>query len=56
MVKRPHFSIFLDWNEFLDVAGNGKQSQKANYNCWMQRYLTHCEKCPACPGRDPFAN
>ena len=45
-----------DWNKFLEVAGTGTPSQKANYNCWMQRYLTHCEKCPACPGRDPFAN
>jgi hypothetical protein len=44
-----------DWNKFLDVAANGTQTQKANYNCWMHRRLTHCQKCPACPGRDPFA-
>jgi len=45
-----------DWNEFLDVIGSGTTEEKANYNCWMERHLSQCERCPACPGRDPFAD
>src|SRR2546426_9157098 len=43
-----------NWNAFVDVMANGSQSDKDNYNCWMQRHLSGCIRCPACPGRDPF--
>jgi len=45
-----------DWNEFLYLLGNGTTDEKANYNSWMQRHLSKCQSCPACPGRDPFVN
>ena len=45
-----------DWNEYLDVAINGTQSQKELYNCWMQRLLSGCTSCPSCSGRNPFQN
>jgi hypothetical protein len=44
-----------EWNAFADKMAYGSETEKENYNCWMQRYLSKCERCPACPGRDPFS-
>jgi len=44
------------WNQHVHVMTTGSVAQQLNYNCWMQRYLSGCVTCPACPGRDPFAN
>jgi len=32
----------------------GTEQQKAQYLCWMERYLSQCINCPACTGSDPF--
>jgi hypothetical protein len=45
-----------DWNGFVDVMATGTQSEKDNHNCWMQRHLTECVRCPACPDKDLFAD
>ena len=45
-----------NWNEYLEVAVNGTQSQKELYNCWMQRLMSGCTSCPSCSGRNPFGN
>lgn len=45
-----------DWNAFVNVMATGSQADKENYNCWMQRHLTGCARCPSCPANDPFAN
>ncbi|HWB19169.1 MAG TPA: hypothetical protein VG711_02630 [Phycisphaerales bacterium] len=42
------------WNEFLNVVANGSEKERQNYNCWLQRRISHCEVCPACPSSDPF--
>ncbi|HRQ76924.1 MAG TPA: hypothetical protein PK098_13500 [Phycisphaerales bacterium] len=45
------------WNDYYNImTGSASQSVKDNWTCWMQNYLMQCKYCPACPGRDPFAN
>ncbi len=43
-----------DWDDFEDVMMNGTAQQKANWKCWMERYLTGCVVCQPCRGPDPF--
>jgi len=43
-----------DWDEFEDVMTSGTETQQAQYNCWMRRYISGCVVCPACKGPDPF--
>ncbi len=46
-----------DWVEYLDVVNNSTDEDEiANYNCWMDHYLTRCNPCFGynCPDSDPF--
>jgi len=44
-----------DWDDFEDVMMNEPDEKvRANWRCWMERYLSDCSVCPACPGVDPF--
>lgn len=42
------------WNDFLETMATGTESERENYLCWMQRYLSGCSQCPSCPGSNPF--
>ena len=44
-----------DWDEFEHVQMNETDEKiRADWRCWMERYLTDCTVCPACPDDDPF--
>jgi len=44
-----------DWDDFEDVMMNEPNEKiKANWRCWMERYLSDCSVCRACPDVDPF--
>jgi len=42
------------WDAYVDVMTGTDEKAKANWSCWMQRYMTGCVLCPPCPGTNPF--